>query len=140
MWGAAIVTTPGYEEHKQQRAAVYKFFQPEAIRSVETSILCTVEKLCLGVQSGGSVNLSNAYRSLTNDIVTSFYFSSSNTLIDERDYAAKFHRACGGFLRLLAVIRQFRIVGHVLTAMSAWYQKLSKPAAKLHSILQHQQV
>ncbi|KAK9242452.1 hypothetical protein V1506DRAFT_547513 [Lipomyces tetrasporus] len=47
---------------------------------------------------------------------------------------AEFHRACGGFLRLaraghetisptlrlLAFIRQFGIVGHIVTVMSRW--------------------
>ncbi|KAK9243015.1 hypothetical protein V1506DRAFT_545732, partial [Lipomyces tetrasporus] len=40
---------------------------------------------------------------------------------------AEFHRACGGFLRLLAFIRQFGIVGHIVTVLSRWYQHLLKP-------------
>lgn len=86
------------------------------------------------------VNLSNAYRSLTNDIVTTFYFSSSNNLIEQKNFAAEFHRACEGFLRLLAFIRQFGFVGYILTLMSRWYQHLLKPAPKLRSILEYQQV
>ena len=140
--GAALVTTPGHKEHQVQRAAVHKFFQPQALKNAEKSIIDTVESLCssIGSSPDGSINLSNAYRSLTNDVVTSFYFASSNHLIDEVDYAEELHRSCGGFLRLLAFIRQFAIVGHILTTMSRWHRVFLKPSPKLRSILQYQQV
>lgn len=118
------------------------FFQPQALKITEPLVFETVKKLCLGFQlkTGSSLNLSNAYRSLTNDIVTTFYFSHSNSLIEDDSYAAEFHRACGGFLRLLAFIRQFGVVGHILTVMSRSYRLFLKPAQKLQSILQYQQV
>ena len=139
--GDALVTTPGYDEHKEQRTAVCQLFQPQALSDTESSILESVKRLCLRFRSdAGRVNLSNAYRSLTNDVITTFYLSSSNNLIDDEAYASDFHRACGGFLRLLALIRQSNIVGNVLTVMSGWYTALLKPSPKLVSMIQYQQV
>jgi hypothetical protein len=45
--GAAIVTTPSHEEHKEQRAAVVKFFQPQALKGTKSLTFEAVEKLCL---------------------------------------------------------------------------------------------
>jgi hypothetical protein len=125
-----------------QRGAVYKFFQPQALKDAEMLVTETVEKLSsrMELSTAGCINLSNAYRSLANDIVTSFYFSTSNGLIDDDDYAAELHRSCGGFLRLLAFIRYFGVVGYILTSMSQFYDALLKPSQKLRSMLKYQQV
>ena len=139
--GAAIVTTPSSEEHRQQRRAVSSLFHPAAVDNFEPVVFEAIGHLQRRLMSDAqSVNLSNAFRSLTNDIVTKVYFGSCNELLAERDFAAEFHTACGGFLRLLAFIRQFGIVGHVLTVVSHWYGRVLQPAPKLRSILQYQQV
>jgi hypothetical protein len=121
---------------------VCKFFQPIAVDRSEVSIFETVEKLCWHFRNrtGSTINLSDAYRSLTNDIVTTLYFSSSNNLIDEENFAHEFHNVWGGFLRLLAFIRQFPFVGQVFTAISWWYSFLLKPSQRLQSMLKYQQV
>ncbi|KFZ23365.1 hypothetical protein V502_02159 [Pseudogymnoascus sp. VKM F-4520 (FW-2644)] len=139
--GDALVTTSDYKEHRQQRAVLSHFFQPLSIDNREVPIFDTVEKLCLNFQTrlGSTINLSNAYRSLSNDIITNFYFSSSNNLIDETDFASEFHRSCGGFLRLLAFIRQFPFTGKVLTSLSRWCGILLKPSQRLKSMLHYQQ-
>jgi cytochrome P450 len=80
----------GHDAHRHLRMPLEKLFARHSILRIEPRVILRTEKLCARLESyGGSgeaVNLTNAFSSLTTDIISSVIFKEPSDYLSDPDF------------------------------------------------------
>jgi cytochrome P450 len=80
----------GHDAHRHLRMPLEKLFARHSILRIEPRVILRTEKLCARLESyGGSgeaVNLTNAFSSLTTDIISSVIFEEPSDYLSDPDF------------------------------------------------------
>lgn len=117
--------TSNADLHRARRKAMSRFFSFSAIARLELSSREKVLKLCERLQdirdNGKLVNLSNAFRCLAADSVTSYCMPKGFNLLDSIDFADDYNRQARTFSYIAVWHRHIPIIIPLFMRMPRWF-------------------
>ena len=120
-----------------------KYFSPAHIKRLEPSIQNCVSTLMrrLGEHrlDGKVVDLSNAYRCLSSDVITEYAFPRSRFTLESPDFDAGVHRALRNSTYIAIWHRHIPIIFPILRDWPRWIIAKLDPGPSL-TVFDHQQV
>jgi cytochrome P450 len=85
-----------HDAHRRLRMPLEKLFARRSISRIEPRIISRTEKLCARLESyrdsGEAVNLTNAFSSLTTDIISSVIFEEPSDYLSDPDFNDKWYQ------------------------------------------------
>jgi cytochrome P450 len=119
-----MVATTSSDIHRARRGAVSRFFSPGQVREYEPMVLAHISKLIARLQQCSSndevVDLANAYRCLTLDVVTSFSVPEPRAMLELEDFGKGFNGMMRSFSKLLTLQRHLKVVFPLLELIPDW--------------------
>lgn len=106
-----VVSTIDAEAHRVRRSALNKYFSKANVKKLSSRIESVVQKLCTRLTeyqaTNATINLSNAARAFTTDVVVSYLIGDRDGLLGTADLGASAHRRLRIFAFLTTWQRQF---------------------------------
>ncbi|KAF2440869.1 putative cytochrome P450 [Karstenula rhodostoma CBS 690.94] len=122
--GLSTVATSSSELHRARRGAVSSYFSAGHVRKYEPMVLAQVSKLIARLQKCSSndevVDLANAYRCLTIDVVTSFSVPDPRKMLELDDFGKGSNGLMRGFSKLITLQRHMKVVIPLLELIPDW--------------------
>jgi cytochrome P450 len=86
----------GHDAHRRLRMPLEKLFARHSILRIEPRVISRTEKLCARLESyrgsGEAVNLTNAFSSLTTDIISSVIFEEPSDYLSDPNFNADWYQ------------------------------------------------
>ncbi|KAK5173646.1 uncharacterized protein LTR77_002327 [Saxophila tyrrhenica] len=137
--GLSAVSTGPADLHRARRGAMANYFSMNNIRKYEPMVLEQISKLFARLEKCKTndevVDLGNAYRCLTTDVITSFAIPEPRTMLDLLDFGKDFNRLLRDFAKLITFQRHLKIVFPLLSAIPDWLTiRMDKTGASLQMV------
>ncbi|KAM3076084.1 hypothetical protein ACMFMG_006399 [Clarireedia jacksonii] len=127
----AAFGTSDHDLHRRRRKAQQIYFSQEHIFDFMPTLSRISSKLCSRLEAtrktGEIINLTNAFKALTADVVTEFAFHESFDLLESEDFAASFHAALRTYSEIGFWHRHFRFVLPLLESIPKWLVNIMNP-------------
>ncbi len=139
----AAFGTASHDLHRIRRLGLAKYFSTANIKRLEPSIQSCVSTLIrrLGEHrlQGKVVDLSNAYRCLSSDVITEYAFPRSRFTLESPDFNAGVNRVLRNFTNIAIWHRHIPIIFPILRAWPRWVIAILDPGPSL-TVFDYQQV
>ncbi|CAI6287626.1 unnamed protein product [Periconia digitata] len=123
-FGVSTVSTPSSDVHRMRRGALSNYFSLSHVRKYEPMVQAQVSKLIARLEKCSSnnevIDLANAYRCLTIDVVTSFAVPEPRKMLELEDFGKGFNGTMRDFSKLLTLHRHFKVVMPLVKAVPDW--------------------
>ena len=120
----AAAVTSSHELHRTRRLAVARHFSTANVAKLEPLIQNCISKLVSRLDEhrlqGKVVDLSNAYRCLTTDVVTGYVLPRSRSMLSLPDFAAGYNRVLRNFANIATWNRHIPIIFRIFNAIPRW--------------------
>ena len=120
----ATAVTTSHELHRTRRLALARHFSTANVAKLEPLIQNCIAKLVSRLDEhrlqGKVVDLSNAYRCLTTDVVTEYALPRSRLMLSSPDFAAGYNRVLRNFSNIAMWNRHFPIIFSIFQALPRW--------------------
>ena len=122
--GLSTVATTSSDVHRARRGAVSSYFSAASVRKSEPKVLKHISKLISRLQECGSndevIDLANAYRCLTLDVVSSFTVPEPRNMLELDDFGKGFNALMREFSKLITLHRHLKVINPLLESIPDW--------------------
>ncbi|OAG00677.1 putative cytochrome P450 [Paraphaeosphaeria sporulosa] len=122
--GLSMIATTSSDLHRARRGAVSSYFSAAHVRKYEPMVLAHISKLIARLETcssnGEVVDLANAYRCLTLDVVTSFSVPEPGKMLELDDFGKGFNSLMRDFSKLITLQRHMKVVIPLLELIPDW--------------------
>lgn len=119
-----MIATTSSDLHRARRGAVSSYFSAGQVRKYEPMVQVHVSKLIARLQKCSSndevVDLANAYRCMTLDVVTSFSVPEPRKMLELEDFGKGFNGLMRNYSKLLTLQRHMKVVFPLLELIPDW--------------------
>ena len=125
----SMVTTVDHDVHRRRRNAVNAFFSNNSIRRLEPIVqerLRTLLKRVRGVE-GKPLEMHPVFRACTNDVITTYAFGQSFSLLDRPDFGVPYFESSDVFFRLEHLFGHFFWLADLVQALPLWAMPMLFP-------------
>lgn len=133
-----IATVPS-DLHRARRGAASSYFSAGNVRKYEPMVLAHVSKLIARLQRCGRKNevidLANAYRCLTLDVVTSFSVPEPRKMLELDDFGKGFNGLMRDFSKIITLHRHFKVVLPLLELIPDWVGNSMDPSGAFQQLV-----
>ncbi|KAL5388568.1 hypothetical protein PMIN06_009066 [Paraphaeosphaeria minitans] len=122
--GLSTVATSSSDLHRARRGAISSYFSAGHVRKYEPMVLAHVSTLISRLQDCSRkdqvVDLANAYRCLTLDVVTSFSVPEPRKMLELEDFGRGFNGLMRDFSKMITLQRHMKVVIPLLELIPDW--------------------
>lgn len=119
-----MIATVSSDLHRARRSAASSYFSAGHVRKYEPMVLAHVSKLIARLRKCGRnkeiVDLANAYRCLTLDVVTSFSVPEPRAMLELDDFGKGFNGLMRDFSKIITLHRHFNFVLPLMELIPDW--------------------
>lgn len=119
-----MFSTTQSDLHRARRGALSSYFAAGNVRKYEPMVLGQISKLIARLQTCSRndevVDLANAYRCLTIDVVTSFSLPEPRKMLELDDFGKGFNGLMRDFSKLITLQRHMKVVVPLLELIPDW--------------------
>jgi hypothetical protein len=123
-----MVATAEHNHHRLRRGAVAQFFSKANIRRLDYVLKYNIKKFLGRLQefeeNGEPVNILEAFKALTSDILTTFAFGQSHNALDIPDFNKPFWDLFQELSHTYAICNHFPLFLPFMTSLPAWLQQV----------------
>ncbi|PVH97057.1 putative cytochrome P450 [Periconia macrospinosa] len=139
--GLSAVATSSSDLHRARRGAISSYFSPANVRKYEPMILGHISKLISRLEKCGSnnevVDLANAYRCLTIDVVSSFSLPEPRKMLEWEDFGKGFNALMRDLSKLITLQRHLKVVNPLLEMIPEWLIRAMDKSGALKQLLDY---
>ncbi|KAL2821767.1 cytochrome P450 [Aspergillus cavernicola] len=129
--GAAFATSSP-DIHRMKRSAMNPFFSRKMLLDLEGIIHEKAQKLVVRMKkafdSTGGIDLHNAFRAISIDVITDYAFDDCYNFLDDEAFGLAFINMVRKFAPTIWFFQQFPFLQGALMNAPAWFVKLTSPA------------
>ena len=122
-----MVATAEHNHHRLRRGAVAQFFSKANIRRLDYVLKDNIKKFIGRLQefeeNGEPLNILEAFKALTSDILTTYAFGESHNYLDIQDFNKPFWELFQELSHSHAISNHFPLFLPIMTSLPAWVRK-----------------
>lgn len=134
-----MVATVSSDLHRARRGAVSSFFSAGHVRNYEPMVLAHVSKLIARLErcgrNGEVIDLANAYRCLTLDVVTSFSVPEPRKMLELADFGKGFNGLMRVFSKMITLHRHTQVVLPLMELIPDWVGNAMDPSGAFQQLV-----
>ncbi|KAF2093633.1 putative P450 monooxygenase [Rhizodiscina lignyota] len=129
----SMIATVPHDHHRLRRGLLSSYFSTRSVTALEPMIRSAVNRMCTNIQkyheTGQPMRISDAFASLTMDVITEYTFSSSYHCVDSKDFEGglRFAASFKAATQSSHLVKQFGWLIPMLKSMPLWLAKLVFP-------------
>lgn len=124
--------------HRARRGAISGYFSASQVRKYEPMVLAHVSKLIARLRKCSAndevVDLANAYRCLTLDVVTSFSVPEPRKMLELEDFGKGFNGLMRDFSKIITLQRHMKVVIPLLELIPDWIATAMDPSGSFKQL------
>lgn len=121
-----------------------KFFSTANVAKLEPKVLARVQKLIERIRehqrSGKVVDISNAYRCYSTDVISDYAAPYSRDFLSTPDFSASFNRVLRDFSELMLWHRHIPVVFPIMNSIPKWVIAKMDPTGANLAVVENQEV
>jgi hypothetical protein len=135
----STLATGSHDVHRRRRGAIAPFFTRSKVLQLIGVVRSKLEKLCERMEesrdAGTPVNLANAYRCYTTDVVTEYYWARSYNFLEHPEFNPEWFVVMRNIAESGHVGRMFPWMMPLMKALPQWLAPLINPLAAASAAL-----